>query len=119
MAVGRILERFGKFWGAFSVIDLFVLNALTIVTEFIGLSLGFQYLGVSKIGGVIASALIIMAAAGTGDFRRFSNDLQLLLVFGQFIAGAPCFSWYILRPGGSLLRFLRARLPCGRCRSPM
>jgi len=28
-----ILERFGKFWGAFSVIDLFILNALTIVTE--------------------------------------------------------------------------------------
>jgi Mn2+/Fe2+ NRAMP family transporter len=28
------LERFGKFWGAFSVIDLFLLNALTIVTEF-------------------------------------------------------------------------------------
>jgi hypothetical protein len=27
-----ILERFGKFWGAFSVIDLFLLNALTIVT---------------------------------------------------------------------------------------
>src|SRR3954454_13705112 len=35
-----ILERFGKFWGAFSVIDLFLLNALTIVTEFIGISLG-------------------------------------------------------------------------------
>jgi hypothetical protein len=29
-----ILGRFGKFWGAFSVIDLFLLNALTIVTEF-------------------------------------------------------------------------------------
>ena len=28
-----ILERFGKFWGAFSVIDLFLLNALTIVTD--------------------------------------------------------------------------------------
>jgi Mn2+/Fe2+ NRAMP family transporter len=27
-----ILERFGRFWGAFSVIDLFLLNALTIVT---------------------------------------------------------------------------------------
>ena len=24
-----ILERFGKFWGAFSVVDLFILNALT------------------------------------------------------------------------------------------
>ena len=33
-----IFERFGKFWGAFSVIDLFLLNALTIVTEFIGIS---------------------------------------------------------------------------------
>ena len=33
-----ILERFGRFWGAFSVIDLFLLNALTIVTEFIGIT---------------------------------------------------------------------------------
>src|ERR1700680_255408 len=31
-----IVERFGRFWGAFSVIDLFLLNGLTIVTEFIG-----------------------------------------------------------------------------------
>jgi Mn2+/Fe2+ NRAMP family transporter len=37
-----ILERFGKFWGAFSVIDLFLLNALTIVTEFIGISLALD-----------------------------------------------------------------------------
>jgi Mn2+/Fe2+ NRAMP family transporter len=28
-----ILERFGKFWGVFSIMDLFLLNALTIVTE--------------------------------------------------------------------------------------
>jgi len=34
-----IKERFGKFWAAFSVGDLFVLNFLTIVTEFIGVSL--------------------------------------------------------------------------------
>jgi Mn2+/Fe2+ NRAMP family transporter len=34
-----IIERFGRFWGAFSVIDLFILNALTIVTEFIGITL--------------------------------------------------------------------------------
>src|SRR3989475_1841730 len=34
-----ILERFGKFWGAFSVGDLFILNFLTLVTEFIGISL--------------------------------------------------------------------------------
>jgi hypothetical protein len=33
-----INERFGKGWGWFSVGDLFVLNFLTIVTEFIGIS---------------------------------------------------------------------------------
>src|SRR5437899_309075 len=34
-----IFERFGKFWGAFSIIDLFLLNALTIIPEFIGITL--------------------------------------------------------------------------------
>jgi Mn2+/Fe2+ NRAMP family transporter len=48
-----ILERFGKFWGAFSVIDLFSLNALTIVTEFIGISLALDYLGLPRELGVI------------------------------------------------------------------
>ncbi|HEX8917347.1 MAG TPA: divalent metal cation transporter, partial [Chloroflexota bacterium] len=32
-----IFERFGKFWDIFSVGDLFILNFLTIVTEFIGI----------------------------------------------------------------------------------
>ena len=39
-----INERFGRFWGWFSVGDLFVLNFLTIVTEFIGVSLALGYL---------------------------------------------------------------------------
>src|ERR1700678_3500282 len=43
-----INERFGRFWGWFSVGDLFVLNFLTIVTEFIGVSLALGYFGVSK-----------------------------------------------------------------------
>src|SRR5260370_31033093 len=33
-----INERFGRFWGFFSVGDLFILNFLPIVTEFIGVS---------------------------------------------------------------------------------
>ena len=79
-----ILERFGKFWGAFSVIDLFLLNALTIVTEFIGLTLAFDYLGVPKIAGVAVSAVVIMFAASTGDFRRFER-FALILVFGSLL----------------------------------
>src|ERR1700686_1313030 len=48
-----IFERFGRFWGAFSVIDLFILNALTIVTEFIGITLALDYLGLPKLWGVV------------------------------------------------------------------
>ena len=68
-----IIERFGKFWGAFEVIDLFLLNALTIVTEFIGITLAAGYLGVPKYLAVALAALVIMAAASTGSFRRFER----------------------------------------------
>ena len=77
-----ILERYGKFWGAFSVIDLFVLNALTIVTEFIGISLGLSYLGLPKIPGVFAAAVIVIASVSTGSFRRFER-VSLFLVAGS------------------------------------
>jgi Mn2+/Fe2+ NRAMP family transporter len=68
-----ILARFGKFWGAFSVIDLFLLNALTIVTEFIGITLAAGYLGVPKAAAVCAAAAVIIASAFTGSFRRFER----------------------------------------------
>ena len=86
-----ILERFGRFWGAFSVIDLFLLNALTIVTEFFGICLALDYLGFPREWGVVASAAIIIGAAGTGDFRRFER-FSLLLVFGSLLL-IPVFLW--------------------------
>lgn len=86
-----ILERFGKFWGAFSVIDLFLLNALTIVTEFIGISLALNYLGLPQSIGVIVAAAVIIAAAGTGSFRRFER-LSLFLVFGSLLL-VPVLIW--------------------------
>jgi|SRR5271166_3231693 len=79
-----IFERFGRFWGAFSVVDLFLLNALTIVTEFIGISLALDYLGLNKAAGVIVAAILIVAAASTGDFRRFER-FSMALVFGSLL----------------------------------
>ena len=86
-----ILERFGKFWGVFSVIDLFLLNGLTIVTEFIGISLALDYLGLPRGLGVIAAAAVIIAAAGTGNFRRFER-FSLLLVIGSLLL-VPVLFW--------------------------
>jgi Mn2+/Fe2+ NRAMP family transporter len=68
-----IMERFGRFWGAFSVIDLFLLNALTLVTEFIGITLAVGYLGLPKAPSVIAAGVVVIAAASTGSFRRFER----------------------------------------------
>lgn len=79
-----IFQRFGRFWGAFSVIDLFLLNALTIVTEFIGITLGLDHLGVPKVAGVAVAAVLIVAAASTGSFRRFER-FMMVLVFGSLL----------------------------------
>lgn len=79
-----IFQRFGRFWGAFSVIDLFLLNALTIVTEFIGITLGLDYLGVPRVAGVGVAALLIIAAASTGSFRRFER-FMMVLVLGSLL----------------------------------
>jgi Mn2+/Fe2+ NRAMP family transporter len=87
-----ILERFGKFWGAFSVIDLFLLNALTLVTEFIGITLAAGYLGVPKIIAVVLAAAVIAGSAFTGSFRRFERiamafcGASLLLIPVYFLA---------------------------------
>jgi Mn2+/Fe2+ NRAMP family transporter len=106
-----IFERFGKFWGAFSVIDLFLLNALTIVTEFIGITLGLDYLGVPKVAGVAVAAILIVAAASTGSFRRFER-FMMVLVFGSLLLVPIAFA--IHPPVGQITHdFLIPGLPHG------
>ena len=42
-----IFERFGKWWGWFSLLDLLAVNFLTLVTEFAAISLALSALGIS------------------------------------------------------------------------
>jgi len=79
-----IFDRFGKFWGAFSIIDLVLLNALTIVTEFIGITFVLHYFGLPKIPGLIAAAVLIVGAVSTGSFRQFER-FALILVVGSLL----------------------------------
>jgi Mn2+/Fe2+ NRAMP family transporter len=107
-----ILERFGRFWGAFSVIDLFILNGLTIVTEFIGISLALDYLGVSKVLGVAIAAALTMLAASTGNFRRFER-FALLLCLGSLLL-VPIVLAVHVPPAQILHDLLIPGLPAGR-----
>src|ERR1700730_3025301 len=80
-----IFERFGRFWGAFSVGDLFILNFLTIVTEFIGINLSMSHFGVSQYLSVPFAALLLIAVTATGKFRSWERFMYLLIVI-NFLA---------------------------------
>ena len=79
-----ILERFGRFWGAFSVIDLFILNFLTIVTEFIGIDLALGYFGVSRFLSVPIAAFVLLGITMTGSFRKWER-LMFVFVAGNLL----------------------------------
>jgi Mn2+/Fe2+ NRAMP family transporter len=74
-----IIERFGRFWGWFSVGDLFLLNFLTISTEFIGVSLAGAYFGLSPYIVVPLAALILIGITVTGNFRRWERAMFVFL----------------------------------------
>jgi Mn2+/Fe2+ NRAMP family transporter len=70
-----INERFGRGWGWFSVGDLFLLNFLTIVTEFIGISLAGAYAGVSEYISVPIAAVALVAIMATGSFQKWERAM--------------------------------------------
>jgi Mn2+/Fe2+ NRAMP family transporter len=74
-----INERFGRFWGWFSVGDLFLLNFLTITTEFIGVALALAYFGISKYIAVPVAAVTLIAITTTGSFRRWEAAMLLFI----------------------------------------
>ena len=99
-----INERFGRFWGFFSVGDLFLLNFLTIMTEFIGISLSAAYFGISPVIIVPLSAATLIMITTTGNFRRWERAMFVflatnLLVFPLAILSHP-------NPGAGLHGFL-------------
>jgi len=99
-----INERFGRFWGWFSVGDLFILNFLTIVTEFIGIGYAAEYFGFSPYIVVPLAALTLIGITITGNFRRWERAMFVflaanLLVLPLVILAHP-------DPGASLKGFV-------------
>ncbi len=112
-----IFERFGKFWGAFSVIDLFLLNFMTIISEFIGFSLGLQYFGVSPLISVPLAVIGLTAITATGSFRRWERVMwiccaislmMISLIFCRTRSWEQCSLIPLFRPFGEG----SIRLPC-------
>ena len=77
-----INERFGRGWGWFSVGDLFLLNFLTIVTEFIGISLAASFAGITPFVAVPVAAVALVAIAASGSFRRWERAMFVFIAVG-------------------------------------
>ncbi|HVD04056.1 MAG TPA: NRAMP family divalent metal transporter, partial [Candidatus Dormibacteraeota bacterium] len=75
-----IKERFGNFWAAFSVGDLFLLNFLTLVTEFIGVDLGLRYFGITPLASVPIVAIGLLAMVATGNFQRWERFMFVFII---------------------------------------
>jgi Mn2+/Fe2+ NRAMP family transporter len=74
-----IFERFGRLWGAFSLGDLLLLNVLTLVTEFIGVRVAAEEIGISPHVAVGAAALVLIAATLSGGFQRWERVMYMLV----------------------------------------
>jgi len=102
-----INERFGRFWGWFSVGDLFLLNFLTIVTEFIGVSLALRYFGISPYISVPMAAVLLVGITASGSFRRWERAIFLfiatsLVLYPLALASGPHYgaiAYHLVVPG--------------------
>jgi Mn2+/Fe2+ NRAMP family transporter len=57
-----IFERFGPFWGWFSMIDLGLGNFLTLITEFIAIRAGLGFFGVPPWAAVLVALAVLFSA---------------------------------------------------------
>jgi NRAMP (natural resistance-associated macrophage protein)-like metal ion transporter len=73
-----IYQRFGKWWGLFSLVDLELVNFLTLVTEFAAIDLALTRLGVDPRWGVPLTAAGLVLIAVTGSYRRWERTVVFL-----------------------------------------
>ncbi|HEY3840136.1 MAG TPA: Nramp family divalent metal transporter [Bryobacteraceae bacterium] len=73
-----IYQRFGKWWGVFSLVDLELVNFLTLVTEFAAIDLALTKLGVDPRLGIPVVAIGLFLIAVTGSYRRWERIVMLL-----------------------------------------
>jgi NRAMP (natural resistance-associated macrophage protein)-like metal ion transporter len=106
-----IHERFGRFWAAFSIGDLVLVNGLTIVTEFIGVALAGSYFGLPRWLSVAGAAAILVTFTVTGSFRRWERWMYVLI--GVNVLMLPLIFLTHPRPAQMAHDFLLPGFPAG------
>jgi len=76
-----IFEGFGAFWGWFSIADLAVVNWLTLITEYIGMTAAMSMLGIPPWITFIGVTLILFAVVITGSYWTFEKMTLFFCIF--------------------------------------
>lgn len=75
-----IFDAFGPFWGWFSLIDLGIVDFLTLVTEFIGMTAALKIFGVPPVVTVIGVAILMSAIVMQGRYWTWEKIVLLFCV---------------------------------------
>jgi NRAMP (natural resistance-associated macrophage protein)-like metal ion transporter len=91
-----IFDGFGRFWGWFSIGDLAIVNWLTLITEYIGMTAAMSLFGVPPWLTVIVVTGILFAVVLTGKYWTFE---KLTLFFCAFnLVYIPAAIWAMETP---------------------
>jgi len=91
-----IFEGFGPFWGWFSLVDLAIINWLTLVTEYIGMTAAMGLFGIPAWVTYLAVTIILFVVVITGKYWTFE---KLTLFFCAFnLVYIPAAFWAMKTP---------------------
>ncbi len=76
-----IFDGFGPFWGWFSIVDLGIVNWLTLVTEYIGMIAAMTIFGIPPLVTFIVVTLILFSVVITGKYWTFEKITLLFCGF--------------------------------------
>ena len=92
-----IFEGFGAFWGWFSIFDLAVVNWLTLITEYVGMTAAMSIFGVPPWLTYLVVTAVLLGVVVSGRYWTFE---RLTLAFCAFnLVYIPAAIWAMNAPG--------------------
>jgi Mn2+/Fe2+ NRAMP family transporter len=76
-----IFERFGPFWGRFSMIDLAIGNLLTLITEFIAIRAGLGFFGIPAWAAVLIGLAVLFLALTSHRYWTWERVILAAALF--------------------------------------
>ncbi len=111
-----IFDGFGPFWGWFSLADLAIVNWLTLITEYIGMTAALGIFGIPPVVTVIGVTLVLFGLVLSGRYWTFEKITLFFCLFNLVYIPAALWAMEMpTAPGWSsvLDGFFRPSVPGG------